>query len=117
MTASASTRVAIFLASILVACSATFANENAKYTKPVIIEFKDPIDPTSFQFFKRKLAKARAAKADLLVILTEWNEFRALDLGKLAKKMAHPRLADLRNIYSAKDARRAGFDAYVGVGR
>ena len=35
----------------------------------------------------------------------------------LAKKMATPRMADLRNIYSAKDARRAGFEAYVGVGR
>jgi len=58
-----------------------------------------------------------AQNADLLVILTEWNEFRALDLKKLAKKMATPRMADLRNIYSAKDARRAGFLAYEGVGR
>ncbi|MET4104534.1 UDPglucose 6-dehydrogenase [Roseovarius sp. MBR-78] len=58
-----------------------------------------------------------AQKADLLVILTEWNEFRALDLERLAKRMAHPRMADLRNIYSAKDAKRAGFEAYVGVGR
>jgi UDPglucose 6-dehydrogenase len=58
-----------------------------------------------------------AHKADLLVILTEWNEFRALDLKKLARKMAAPRMADLRNIYSARDARRAGFEAYAGVGR
>ncbi|MBE0452916.1 UDP-glucose dehydrogenase family protein [Roseovarius autotrophicus] len=58
-----------------------------------------------------------AQDADLLVILTEWNEFRALDLQRLASRMAHPRLADLRNIYSEKDARRAGFDAYTGVGR
>jgi len=55
--------------------------------------------------------------ADLLVILTEWNEFRALDLKKIAKRMATPRMADLRNIYSAKDAKRAGFDAYEAVGR
>ncbi len=55
--------------------------------------------------------------ADLLVILTEWNEFRALDLKKIAKKMATPRMADLRNIYSAKDAKRAGFEAYDAVGR
>ncbi len=55
--------------------------------------------------------------AHALVILTEWNEFRALDLKKLAKKMKTPRMADLRNIYSAKDAKRAGFDAYVSVGR
>ena len=58
-----------------------------------------------------------ANKADLLVILTEWNEFRALDLQRLAKKMAQPRLADLRNIYSPRDAKRAGFEAYDAVGR
>ena len=58
-----------------------------------------------------------AQKADCVVLLTEWNEFRALDLGRLAKKMASPRMADLRNIYSAKDAKKAGFEAYAGVGR
>ncbi|MEQ9692877.1 UDP-glucose/GDP-mannose dehydrogenase family protein [Shimia sp. SDUM112013] len=55
--------------------------------------------------------------ADLLVILTEWNEFRALDLKRIAKKMAMPRMADLRNIYSVKDARKAGFTAYESIGR
>lgn len=55
--------------------------------------------------------------ADLVVILTQWNEFRALDLKRMAKKMNTPRMADLRNIYSEKDAKRAGFDAYVSVGR
>ena len=58
-----------------------------------------------------------AAKADCIVILTEWNEFRGLDLKKLAKKMASPRMADLRNIYHPKDAKKAGFEAYTGVGR
>ncbi|MBY4894160.1 UDP-glucose/GDP-mannose dehydrogenase family protein [Rhodobacteraceae bacterium N5(2021)] len=58
-----------------------------------------------------------AQNADLVVVLTEWNEFRALDLKKLAKKMATPRMADLRNVYSAHDAKRAGFEAYAGVGR
>jgi UDPglucose 6-dehydrogenase len=58
-----------------------------------------------------------AQNADLVVILTEWNEFRALDLKRLAKKMATPRMADFRNIYSARDARRAGFEAYDAVGR
>jgi UDPglucose 6-dehydrogenase len=56
-------------------------------------------------------------KADAVVILTEWNEFRALDLERLAKKMTTARMADLRNIYSEKDARRAGFEAYVAIGR
>lgn len=58
-----------------------------------------------------------AEDADLIVILTEWNEFRALDLARLASAMAVPRMADLRNIYSADDAERAGFEAYVSVGR
>ena len=55
--------------------------------------------------------------ADLLVILTEWNEFRALDLKKIARKMNTARMADLRNVYSVKDAKQAGFDAYESVGR
>jgi UDPglucose 6-dehydrogenase len=58
-----------------------------------------------------------ARNADAIVILTEWNEFRALDLKRLAKRMNHPVMADLRNIYSARDARRAGFVRYVSVGR
>ena len=60
----------------------------------------------------------KAAKnADAVVILTEWNEFRALDLKRLARRMANPALADLRNIYNARDAKRAGFARYVSVGR
>lgn len=58
-----------------------------------------------------------AQNAHALVILTEWNEFRALDLKRLARRMATPTLADLRNIYSAKDAKRAGFEAYATIGR
>jgi UDPglucose 6-dehydrogenase len=58
-----------------------------------------------------------AAGADLLVLLTEWNEFRALDLAKLARKMAHPRLADLRNVYARDEVAEAGFTHYDGVGR
>lgn len=58
-----------------------------------------------------------ASGADLLVMLTEWNEFRGLDLAKLARKMAVPQLADLRNVYDPDEAREAGFSRYVGVGR
>ena len=58
-----------------------------------------------------------AQNADLVVILTEWNEFRALDLKRLARRMATPHMADLRNIYSAQDAKRAGFTAYDSIGR
>ncbi|MEM9899425.1 MAG: UDP-glucose/GDP-mannose dehydrogenase family protein, partial [Pseudomonadota bacterium] len=58
-----------------------------------------------------------ATEADAVVLLTEWNEFRALDLGRVATAMATPRMADLRNIYSAEDATKAGFVSYVSVGR
>ncbi len=60
---------------------------------------------------------AAAESADCLLILTEWNQFRALDLKRLAAAMATPVMADLRNIYSKDDAIQAGFVAYSGVGR
>ena len=62
-------------------------------------------------------AYGAAQGADLVVILTEWNEFRGLDLGKLARKMNVARMADLRNIYDRDEVLAAGFDAYEGVGR
>ena len=58
-----------------------------------------------------------AHKADAVVILTEWNEFRALDLTKMAKKMEVARMADLRNVYSEEEAKEGGFEVYVGIGR
>jgi len=58
-----------------------------------------------------------AAEADLLVILTEWNEFRALDLERISGDMVAPKMADLRNIYSAEVAKKAGFSDYVSIGR
>ncbi len=58
-----------------------------------------------------------AQNADLVVLLTEWNEFRALDLKRLAEGMAQPRMADLRNIYSLETAKHAGFEKYIAVGR
>ena len=62
-------------------------------------------------------AYSAAKDADLIVILTEWNEFRALDLGVLAQSMRTPKMADLRNIYSLEDATAAGFTEYAAVGR
>lgn len=55
--------------------------------------------------------------ADCVVILTEWNQFRALDLKQLAGAMTTARMADLRNIYSRDDVLAAGFVDYAGVGR
>jgi len=57
-----------------------------------------------------------AQGAAALVIVTEWEQFRALDFARLKQAMAQPVLVDLRNIYSAEDAARHGF-AYESVGR
>jgi UDPglucose 6-dehydrogenase len=54
--------------------------------------------------------------ADALVFVTEWNQFRALDMGRIRDLMRAPRIADLRNIYDPADMRELGFE-YVGVGR
>ena len=58
-----------------------------------------------------------AVDADLLVILTEWNEFRALDLTRVSSSMTNARMADLRNVYNPADAKAAGFVAYESIGR
>ena len=61
-------------------------------------------------------AQAAAKGADAVVIVTEWDEFRALDLGELAAAMRGKTLVDLRNVYDRADATRAGL-TYHGIGR
>lgn len=51
-----------------------------------------------------------------VLILTEWNEFRALDFNKMANNLAYPLLIDMRNIYRPEEMTDAGFD-YVSIGR
>lgn len=57
-----------------------------------------------------------ATGADVLVFVTEWNQFRALDMERIYRLMKTPNVADLRNIYEPADMRELGFN-YVGVGR
>ena len=57
-----------------------------------------------------------AQGADALVIVTEWNQFRALDFARLKTVMRTPVLVDLRNIYRKDEISRLGF-AYTGVGQ
>jgi len=61
-------------------------------------------------------AYAAAEGADAVVIVTEWDPFRALDLDRLKAAMAQPVLVDLRNIYRPEDMAARGF-AYSGIGR
>jgi UDPglucose 6-dehydrogenase len=83
-------------------------------------------DPIAMQACREQRADLRirfcesaqevAADADALVLVTEWSEFRDLDLAGLARSMARPILVDGRNLFSPDRAREAGFD-YTGIGR
>ncbi|MDW6021550.1 UDP-glucose/GDP-mannose dehydrogenase family protein [Mesorhizobium sp. BAC0120] len=57
-----------------------------------------------------------AAGADALVIVTEWDMFRALDLNRIKSLLARPNFIDLRNIYDPEDVEAAGL-SYTGIGR
>ena len=54
--------------------------------------------------------------ADVLVLLTEWNEFRSLDLARMKQILNRPVVVDLRNVYNPSEMRAAGFD-YRSIGR
>jgi UDPglucose 6-dehydrogenase len=57
-----------------------------------------------------------AKGSDALVIATEWNQFRGLDMNRLKELLSSPTVIDLRNVYEPERMRERGFD-YVGVGR
>jgi UDPglucose 6-dehydrogenase len=57
-----------------------------------------------------------ASDADIIVVLTEWNEFRGLDFLKLKSVVRGAVIMDFRNLYSPEDVARAGFD-YHSLGR
>jgi UDPglucose 6-dehydrogenase len=81
-------------------------------------------DPVAMEEAKKSLPDILYAKdeydaidgADALVLVTEWNQFRALDMNKVKKLLKSPKIIDLRNIYEPEDMREFGFE-YVGVGR
>jgi UDPglucose 6-dehydrogenase len=61
-------------------------------------------------------AYGAAAGAEALLLVTDWNEFKQLDMARIKRLMANPLLIDGRNIYDRTKLRRLGFD-YYGVGR
>ncbi|RAI39777.1 UDP-glucose dehydrogenase family protein [Rhodoplanes roseus] len=98
---------------------------------PLVTAFNDmgakvrAYDPAGMEQAKRDLdglvtfcgnAYECAEGADALVIVTEWEQFRALDLHRLRSVMNRPVVVDLRNIYRADEMERAGF-TYSGIGR
>jgi len=54
--------------------------------------------------------------ADVVVILTEWDQFRALDLDRVKQLVRQPVMVDLRNVYRPEDMRARGF-RYSSIGR
>jgi UDPglucose 6-dehydrogenase len=81
-------------------------------------------DPVGMEQAKRELPDVTycdstyscAANADALVIVTEWEQFRALDLNRLKEEMAQPVIVDLRNIYRPDEMTEHGF-TYESIGR
>ncbi len=81
-------------------------------------------DPEGMEEAKKELAGIEmvggpyevADNADAIVILTEWDQFRALDFERIATQMKKPVMVDLRNIYNPDDLRQDGF-TYVSIGR
>jgi UDPglucose 6-dehydrogenase len=78
------------------------AMEHARQTFPDLVCCDDPY--------------AAAAGADVCVLMTEWNEFRNMDLPRVHTALASPRLLDCRNVYDPREMAQMGFD-YVSVGR
>jgi UDPglucose 6-dehydrogenase len=54
--------------------------------------------------------------ADALVIVTEWEQFRALDMRRIKELLRQPLIIDLRNVYAPDEVRRHGLE-YVSIGR
>jgi UDPglucose 6-dehydrogenase len=81
---------------------------------PVAVEQAKKVLPQGVEYAADEYEAATGA--DVLVFMTEWNQFRALDMEKVKGLMREPRIADLRNIYDPERMRGLGFD-YVGVGR
>jgi UDPglucose 6-dehydrogenase len=80
---------------------------------PVGMARAAPLLPASVRYHASALEAAR--RADVLVVVTEWDEFRQLDLVRLKREMATPLLVDLRNMFSEEHVTRLGF-AYCGIG-
>lgn len=89
------------------------AGAKVKAYDPEAIETAKPlIDDVEWS----KDSYAAVKDSDILVILTEWNEFRALDLKRVHNDMSGKTIVDLRNVYKPSEMQDLGFD-YVSVGR
>ena len=75
---------------------------NGRLVLPGVFWFDDPYE---------------AAKlSDAIVVLTEWRQFRILDLRRIATSMRHARIADLRNLFKPLELKTAGFESFTHIG-
>jgi UDPglucose 6-dehydrogenase len=81
---------------------------------PVGMPFAQTVDRTGVTYCSNEYESAEGA--DALVIATEWNQFRALDLERVRKSLRRPVILDLRNVYDPAVVRSKGFE-YHAVGR
>jgi len=73
---------------------------------------KNILDDIKYEEDAYKVAK----DADLLIVVTDWNDFKEIDLEKVKKLMKNPTIIDTRNIYEPQKVKKLGF-TYIGVGR
>jgi len=90
-------------------------------TKGVLVQAYDPAGMEEAKKILKNVkymtdAYETAKDADCLVFMTEWNQFRNLDMERIKNLMKTPAIADLRNIYEPVKMRELGFQ-YVGMGR
>jgi UDPglucose 6-dehydrogenase len=81
---------------------------------PVAMDNARPLLPEDVQYCTDSYDAAQGA--DLLVIVTEWNQFRSLDLERIRSLLARPAVVDLRNLYQPEKMRESGFE-YEAMGR
>jgi UDPglucose 6-dehydrogenase len=81
---------------------------------PVAMNVARPLIPAAVEMFKDSYEMAK--DCDALMVITEWNEFKQLDLEKVKKLLKTPIIYDGRNIYDPKVMKETGF-TYRSVGR
>jgi UDPglucose 6-dehydrogenase len=84
------------------------------YDPVAMDEAKKVLNGSSIQYCSNSYEVAEGA--DALVFVTEWNQFRKLDMEKMKDLLKNPIIVDLRNIYDPQTMRSMGF-TYIGVGR
>jgi UDPglucose 6-dehydrogenase len=99
--------------SIAIVTALEDAGAKVRAFDPAAMEQAKPLMP-NVTFCEDPYSCAKGAEA--LVIVTEWDAFRALDLDRLKQELAAPTMVDLRNVYRPDELRRRGFK-YASIGR